>query len=362
MNISEENDIYSQVIRFFDPVGFQITPSGYQFVFHQMFAPFREIRQEFESRGFHIFLRRRGQEKFGILVRIPPQKPDSPRVPLLLLGLTFITTTWAGANYSYSLVRAGYISSVWVGALSFSISLLIILGGHELGHKFTSLNHRVRASGPFFIPVPPFIFPLGTMGAIIKMKSPAPDRNAEISLGANGPITGFLLSIPILILGIKLSPIVDYSTYISGKEVLIFGEPLIFKLLKHLILNLPAGKDIILHPLAFSGWVGLFVTALNLIPLGQLDGGHVLMSIIGEKRFRRISFFIIGALFIAGLLYWEGWMFWAFIGIFFSFAGNPGPLNGLSKVGKREKIIALVCALIFALSFMPVPVKYMIIP
>jgi len=362
MNIPEDGEIYSQLIRFFDLDNFQMTPNGFQFVFQKMFASFEEVRQEFEQRGFHIFLRKKGEEKIGILVRIPPQKPDSPRVPLILLGLTFITTTWAGANYSLSLVKAGNLPNVWVGALSFSLSLLIILGSHELGHKFASFTHRVRASGPFFIPVPPFIFPLGTMGAVIKMKSPAPDRDSEILLGASGPITGFLLSIPVLILGIKLSVPVDLSTYAAGKEILVFGEPLLFKLLKAITLNLSPGKDIILHPLAFSGWVGLFVTALNLIPLGQLDGGHILRALIGQNNFRRTSALVIGALFIAGFLYWEGWMIWAFIGIFFSLAGNPGPLDELSEVEGRGKLVAVICAIIFILSFMPVPVKYITIP
>ena len=360
MNFEEE--IYSELIRFFDLTDFRVTPSGFEFIFQNMFVPFREVRKEFDRKGFYIFLRKKGEHKIGLLVKAPPQKEESLKVPLILLGLTFITTTWAGLNYSYSLVKAGYLPNAWVGALSFSLSLLFILGGHEMGHKFASIVHNVRASGPFFIPVPPFILPLGTMGAVIKMKSPAPDRSSEIYLGASGPIAGFLLSIPILIIGIKLSIPVDLSSYTSGKEILIFGEPVIFRAIKGMIFNLSSNQNLILHPLAFSGWVGLFVTALNLIPLGQLDGGHVLRALIGGNNFRKTSAFIIGVLLISGILYWQGWMVWAFIGIFFSLAGNPGPLDELSEVEPHARTIAIICAIVLILSFMPIPVKYMKIP
>jgi len=189
------------------------------------------------------------------------------------------------------------------------------------------------------------------------MKSPVPDRNASVRLGASGPITGFILSIPILIVGLKLSYVVEPLKIVKGKEVIVFGEPLLFIILKKLLLNISPDKALLLHPLAFSGWVGLFVTALNLIPLGQLDGGHILRAIVGPENFRRISGIIIGLLFLCGLLLWEGWLIWAFLGLFFTLGGNPGALNELEGVGKREKCIAIFTCLIFILTFIPTPVQ-----
>ncbi len=357
MNSIEGEDIYSHLLNFFDVYDLQVTPQGYTFFFHNMYAPFEEIRESFEKKGYFIFLRKKEDKKMGLLLKTPPPTKEITYLPLILLALTFLTTTWAGWIRSQELVKLGYLSTPIVGALSFSLSLLFILGSHELGHKITSIKHKIRSSGPFFIPLPPFIFPLGTMGAVIKMKSPVPDRNASVRLGASGPITGFILSIPILIVGLKLSYVVEPLKIVKGKEVIVFGEPLLFIILKKLLLNISPDKALLLHPLAFSGWVGLFVTALNLIPLGQLDGGHILRAIVGPENFRRISGIIIGLLFLCGLLLWEGWLIWAFLGLFFTLGGNPGALNELEGVGKREKCIAIFTCLIFILTFIPTPVQ-----
>ena len=359
MNHLEGEDIYSELIRYFDIYDFNLTPQGYTFRFHKTFLPLEEIKTSLEKRGYYLYLRRRGEENIGILVRFVSPPPESPRLIYILLGLTLLTTTWAGWMRSVELVRLGYLTQPWIGALSFSLSLLFILGSHELGHKMTSIRYRIHSSGPFFIPVPPFIFPLGTLGAVIKMKSPVPDRNASINLGASGPITGFLFTLPILFVGLKLSFPVDLSSVVKGKEVIVFGEPLLFVIMKKIIFDLPPDRALLLHPLAFSGWVGLFVTALNLIPLGQLDGGHVMRALLGPENFRRMSAFVIGVLFVAGMLYWEGWLIWAFLGLFFTLAGNPGPLDELTPIRKREKILAGITLLIFLLSFIPVPVKIM---
>ncbi len=352
-----EDEIYRLISDFFQLIDFEAREGGYFFTFLHMKAPFEEIKESLEKRGYYLFLRKRNGENLGMIVKRKPETPESPLLPLILLILTFFTTTWAGYNYSRGLVEMGYLKNVWIGALSFSLSLLLILGSHEMGHKIASIKSKVISSGPFFIPVPPFILPLGTLGAVIRMKSPLPDKNAAIRLGASGPITGFLVSGIVLYFGIRNSFPVDITAFVDKGPLFFFGEPLLFKILKGTFTHLSPGSNLLLHPLAFSGWVGLFVTALNLIPVGQLDGGHILRALLGPVNFRRASAFIIGFLFIMGIKFWEGWILWAILGIFFSLAGNPGSLNELEEVKGKEKIVAFFTLIIFILSFMPVPIK-----
>jgi membrane-associated protease RseP (regulator of RpoE activity) len=330
------------------------------FEFSHMLADFDTVRKDFENEGFYAFLRKEKEKNICILVRIKEVEPAKKSLLITLFLLTFLTTTAAGYYFSYGLVEAGQMSNIWIGALSFSCGLLLILGSHELGHKLISNKNEVPANGPYFIPVPPFILPLGTLGAIIKIRSPMPDKNSQVRLGVAGPFTGIFFSVIVLLVGLKLSFIVEPQVLGKGIEL---GNSLLLKLLQLTVIDIPEGSSLSLHPLAFAGWVGLFVTFLNLIPVGQLDGGHVARAVLGGRNHMRLSLFICSLMFTVGMLgflgypVWPGWMVWGIFGFFFSMGGNPGAMNELKPLGKQEKIMALIAAIIFILTFMPVPIK-----
>ncbi len=330
------------------------------FEFSHMLNNFDTVRKDFEAEGVYPFLRKEKEKNVCILVRMKKTETVKNSLLITLFFLTFLTTTIAGYYFSSGLVQEGYMKNIWLGAFSFSLGLLLVLGSHELGHKIISTKNNVPANGPYFIPVPPFILPLGTLGAIIKIRSPMPDKNSQVQLGVAGPITGFFFSVIVLIIGLKLSFPVETATLSNGP---ILGESLLLKFLTSMVLHIPKDKGLSLHPLAFAGWVGLFVTFLNLIPVGQLDGGHVARAILGSKNHQRLSFFICGLMIMVGLLHfinypvWPGWLFWGILGFVFSWGGNPGAMNELEPLGKNEKILALIVAIIFILTFMPVPIK-----
>ncbi|MGQ9630987.1 MAG: site-2 protease family protein [bacterium] len=330
----------------------------YRFDIDDILSDFDEIRRDFQSSGYHIFLREMDGKRSGILFKMKSATriQNRPYIHLLLLIVTFATTTWAGYYQSVSLVEMGFMKNIWVGAFSFSLGLMLILGSHEMGHKLMATRNGVDATYPYFIPMPPFIFPLGTMGAVIRIKSPTPDRNSAIELGVSGPLAGVIVSIPVLLIGLRLSYPVDTSTLAKGGAFITFGEPLLYKLVEGLF-RIPRGHDLLIHPLGFAGWVGLFVTSLNLIPVGQLDGGHIARAILGGRYYRWASFAVIGILAALGAFYWYGWFVWAAIGTFMTIAGHPGSLNELKPIERRSWALAGVALLILVLCIMPKPIS-----
>lgn len=245
--------------------------------------------------------------------------------------------------------------------LSFSLSLLFILICHEMGHYIACRIYRVDATLPFFIPTPPLIGPAGTFGAFIKILSPIPSRKATFDIGVAGPIAGFIALIPVAIIG--------FLTFRqAGNAVpesippgsLIFTDPLFFKFLAWIFsINLQIPTDP--NPFYFAAWVGLLVTALNLIPSGQLDGGHAVYSVFGEKIHRwtgRIAFIIMTILSVLGWIYFNspsGFLFAVVLG-FMMRIHHPAPLDD-SPLDFKRKMIAVFTLLIFILSFSPFPIK-----
>jgi len=273
------------------------------------------------------------------------------RANIYLFLATLVTTTVIGS------LMAGGNPFASIGGLakglSFSITLLTILGVHEFGHYFSAKYWGVNVTLPYFIPAP--FPPIGTFGAVIKMKSSIPNRKALIDIGASGPIAGFIVAIVASIIGLNMSEIIPTR----AAESLIYlplGDSIIFKFLVQMVLGtLPENSDIILHPVAFAGWLGLFVTALNLIPFGQLDGGHVLFAL--SPRFhellRRIR---VPLLLFMGLTFWSGWYVWALILLFIG-RPHPYPDHMDEKLGTLRNIIACAAIIIFFLSIMTSPVK-----
>ena len=295
------------------------------------------------------------------------------KIHIVLFVLTVFTTFATGLSFGGTVLSA----------LAFSGALLFILGSHEMGHYFYGRKYGVDITPPYFIPAPPIISPIGTFGAFIKIKSPISTRKALFDIGIAGPLAGILASIPVLIIGIKLSTIVDIAGS-AGEQGLTLGSPLIFSFFSGIFIGkIPEGKDLFLHPVAFAGWVGLFVTALNLIPSGQLDGGHIVYSLFSKKTHRIVSIAMIALLIIFGigteslfLLYhrlagsgagellgrlpqfegWPGWILWA---VLLTLMGtkHPPTIHDEGELDTGRKLLGFIALLIFIGCISPVPIK-----
>ncbi len=251
----------------------------------------------------------------------------------------------------FSLLLAGTLVTTFLaGGLLFSFSLILILGTHEFGHYWASRKNNVRATLPFFIPAPP-IFIAGTFGAFIQIKELIPDRRVLMEIGSAGPIAGFVVAVPTLVVGLFLSEVTPGET----AEGLTFGSSILLALLSKMILGVTPyseGVNILLHPVAFAGWIGLFVTALNLLPIGQLDGGHVIYSLFKfrHKELSRLFFVLMLPL----GYFWQGWWFWAFMIALMGF--RPAPLLDDSVLpDRRHRVMGYISIVIFLLTFIPVP-------
>jgi hypothetical protein len=241
-----------------------------------------------------------------------------------------------------------------MGGLTFAFPLLLILGTHELGHYFTSKRYGIDASLPYFIPIPPFISPIGTFGALISMKEPISNKKALIDIGAAGPIAGFIVAIPVTIIGLLLTKAYPVGVeLIEGDTLITINPPLLFSGLMRL-LNVPG--DGVLFPTAFAGWLGLFVTALNLLPVGQLDGGHIIRGALGDRS-KYISLGVMGLMVALGILTGFGTYIFFAVLILILGARHPPPLDDISKLSTRQYMIAGLSVLIMGLTFHPLPLE-----
>ncbi len=271
-----------------------------------------------------------------------------PFLHLILFVLTILSTLLVGAMQTGAdlLKEPGKIYK----GIPFSLTLMLILLSHELSHYFTSKRHGVKATLPYFIPAPTII---GTFGAFIKMKSPIVTRRALIDIGASGPIAGFIISLIATVFGLVLSEIVPAS---QTGGALNLGDSILFSFLSGIILGaIPSGSDILLNPIAFAGWIGLFVTSINLIPIGQLDGGHIAYALMGEKHIR-LSMSLILIMILLGLLSWEGWFVWAALLLILGLR-HPPILSWEVPLDRKRKVIGWFALVIFILTFIPVPFK-----
>ena len=265
----------------------------------------------------------------------------------------------------------------------FSVALIFILGTHEMGHYVYGKKYGVDITPPYFIPAPPFISPIGTFGAFIKIKSAISTKKALFDIGIAGPLAGIVAAIPVIIIGIRLSKVVEVTDK-SLEYGITLGSPLLFSLISDSVLGkIPEGYDLLLHPVAFAGWIGLFVTALNLIPAGQLDGGHIIYAIFSRKWHRRFSIFIIIFLIVFGVgtkaifsyfmpliegnnlgAYtemisfegWGGWVMWAAILTIMGTNHPPTRYDEIKLDGNRV-FLSFVSLLVFIGCFTPLPIK-----
>jgi len=252
------------------------------------------------------------------------------------------------------LLIATLVTTFLAGGPLFSISLLLILGAHEFGHYWASKKNGVQSTLPYFIPAPP-IFIAGTFGAFIQIKQRIPNRMVLMEIGAAGPIAGFVVALPMLILGLYLSSV----TPSIGMGSINFGSSLILNFCSQLVLGVdPSSPDINihLHPIAFAGWIGMLITALNLMPVGQLDGGHIIYAIAPGKHSA------IGKIFFAGLFplgyFWPGWFFWAAMIALMGF--KTAPLKeDVGKLKLTHIVLGFISMVIFILTFIPIPFSEM---
>ena len=273
-----------------------------------------------------------------------------PWLHIVLFIATFLSTLAVGALQVQPIENITKDPSKILKGLPFSLTLMLILLCHELSHYIASKKHHIKATLPYFIPAPTLI---GTMGAFIKMKSPITTRMALIDIGASGPIAGFIISLIATLIGLPLSQVI-LTKGIKGSLAL--GDSLLFSLLSRLILGeIPDSYDVLLHPIAFAGWIGFFVTALNLIPVGQLDGGHIAYAIMGEKHIH-ISKVLVPVLIVLGFFLWEGWIIWGVLLLILGLR-HPPVLYWETPLDKNRRAIGWITAIIFIITFIPMPFK-----
>ena len=272
----------------------------------------------------------------------------SPLLNLLLFLLTFVSTLTVGAIHAgVDLLKEPHDI---VQGLPFSLVLLSILLVHEFAHYMISRHHGIEASLPYFIPAPTLF---GTLGAFISMRSSITTKNALMDIGSSGPIAGFLVSVVAILAGLHYSEVRVIP--LQSGEMIVLGDSLLFIALTKIVIgSIPDTYGVYLHPVAFAGWIGLFVTSLNLIPAGQLDGGHIAYAILGEKH-RWLSKVVIGLLVLLGYFF-QGWLVWAAL-LFFLGSKHPPILFPEVPLDPRRKAIGLIALLIFIVTFIPIPVS-----
>ena len=278
-------------------------------------------------------------------------------LPVLLFCLTIGTTTVAGAlTYSgFYLSKTGTeLDSLWsavLGGLSYSVAILTILLSHEMGHYLTCRYYHIDATLPYFLPAPPF--PFGTFGAVIKIKSMFANTRQLFDVAIGGPLAGFLVILPALFIGVRYSTRFDPNLF--GSDYWEFGEPLILKMAMRLVLP-GYSENMTLHPIGLAAWFGLFATSFNLLPIGQLDGGHIVYSVLGPRGHRICSYLTLGVLLTCGVLLWPGYFVVSALVFFLGFRHPPAVYLNV-PLGSRRILLALLALAVFVLCFIPVPVK-----
>ncbi len=272
-------------------------------------------------------------------------------LPVIFFVLTVFTTLLAGSYQEGGdpLHRPADL----VKGIPFSFTLMSILLVHEMGHYVTSKYYGVKTTLPYFIPGPWAPFGIGTFGAFIRMRSPILRKNALLDIGAAGPIAGFIVSIVAVAVGLYSSKIVEME---DGNALLRLGDPLMFNFLAYFLGKIPpAGYDVALNSVAFAGWFGLFVTSLNLLPIGQLDGGHIAYALLGRQQ-RFLSIGMVVVLVILGATGWPGWYVWA---VLTSFLGlrHPPIMDEEVPLDLKHRLIGWGSVVLFIVTFMPVPFK-----
>lgn len=349
-------------------------------------AAYDQLAASLKPHDLTPLFRQEKDEQVIYLIKTPPkQKPTNPWVNLILFVITVFSVMLAGTFLGGEAPEGSassdigsqifywltYIFSGW----PFALAMLGILLAHEFGHYLVSRFHKTAATLPYFIPFP--FSPLGTMGAAILMKSVPKNKRILFDIGVAGPLAGMIVAIPVLFLGLSMSTLgsIDPSpgSFIEGNSLIylfakyaVFGkflpEPASFNgmspflyWVRYFFTGQPSplgGTDVFIHPVAFAGWAGLLVTALNLVPAGTLDGGHVVYSLFGEKA-RKAFPYLIAIMAVLGF-FWSGWWLWAFL-LFWLGRVNADTLDQITPLDQRRRMVAVLVIVLFVLVFTPVP-------
>lgn len=316
--------------------------------------------------------------KLHILAGVAPKRPSNGWVNLVLFGLTLLSTLWIGSLFSTvpmpaleSPVQA--LVQITLHGWPFALTLLAILTAHEFGHYFAARYHKLAVTLPYFIPFP--LPPIGTLGAFIRLKEPVPDRRKLFDIGVAGPLAGFILAVPLLFYGLSTSPVIvpqpTPGGWVEGNSLLYYSAKLIT--FGKALPNALTGEDVLMNQITTAAWIGLLVTALNLLPVGQLDGGHTVFALFGEKaRYANLVTVSAMAIFaVAGLeivqrylpflsaVGFTGWFVW--LGLIFFMIGpyHPPALDDVTQLDNKRRWLGYVVILIFILTFTPVPLRFM---
>jgi membrane-associated protease RseP (regulator of RpoE activity) len=349
-------------------------------------AAYDQLAEALKPHGLMpLFRQLENQGQVILLVeKLPAPPPSNPRTNLIMFILTIFSVMLTGAQIPEGVpipedilgllaLMVRYFYTGW----PFALALLSILLAHEFGHYFAGRYHKTNVSLPFFIPLP-FFSILGTMGAFINMRELPKNKRTLFDIGIAGPLAGLVVSIPVLLIGLSLSTTsIIQSTengFIEGNSILyllakyvVFGQllpspvdynglPPILYWLAYFFTGKPVpygGLDVMIHPVALAGWAGILVTALNLIPAGQFDGGHILYAMLGKQVRRALPFLLV---IMGGLgVFWAGWWLWAAL-IFFLGRTHPETLDEITTLDPRRRALAWLMILVFILVFTPVPI------
>ena len=318
------------------------------------------LRERLEAQGYTPFLREeRGTAWVYALPRAEVTDRPNPLINLGLFLATVLTTLLAGALSFGNVPLADLVvrPARLLAGLPFSASLMAILVVHEFGHYTLGRRHGMPITLPYFIPVPP-PFLVGTLGAFIRLRGPARDRRALFDMAVAGPLAGLALAVPIYAIGLRLSTVVRMPTDLghAGGTYLQFGDAILPKLIEWLVLgSLPPGHDVLLHPVGVAAWFGFFVTVLNLVPAGQLDGGHLVYALFGRWH-GLISKLAVGGLLLLGLIVGSPtWLVWpALIVALMGFQHAP-PMDDITPLDGKRRALGLFALALVVVLLPPVP-------
>jgi len=334
-------------------------PGGVVFRGALRLAPGRAVdvlQRRLRPFGFTPFLRAEGGEI--VLQALPVVEPATrPRagVNVVLFVLTCASTLMAGASFmgspTFDAFRTSVAGTLLVAGVPFAATLLAILGVHEFGHYFTARHYRAAVSLPYFIPAPPPLFLFGTLGAIIRMRSQARDRNSLFDIAAAGPLAGLAVAVPAMVVGLHWSTLMPVQP-----GLWLFGDSLLRRLFVYLQFGpVPDGMMVFTHPIADAAWAGFFVTALNLFPVGQLDGGRIAYALFGRHH-RVVGVVTMAATLLLGLVTMSpNWFVWVLVFFLIGFRHSP-PLDDITPLTPGRRLVGVLCLVLFVLLVPPIPI------
>jgi len=332
-------------------------------------SAYEVLRRRFGALGYTPFLRKQGGNEVviaqqGVIVPRPAQVWINVFLFIATLLATLLTSAfnevgqmvvmpWMGPQAAVQAILVAMLRrpTLILTGLPFSLTLMSILLAHEMGHYIVGRRYNAPVSLPYFIPMP-IVGLFGTLGAVIVQRAPFENRRSLFDIGIAGPLAGLAVALPLLVLGLATSQVGPIPP-----GAIMEGNSILYLAIKYLIFGkiLPSnGLDVSLNAVAWAAWGGLFVTSLNLLPIGQLDGGHILYALLGRRAWPIATGLVV--LLVAMGFRWSGWFIWAFLALMFG-VRHPAPLNDLAPIGTRRTLIGIGIIVLFFLTFMPIPLS-----